>query len=260
MAGKNPYQLAVQLYTLRDSMKTPKDIAKTFQRVRKIGYRNVQVCGSDSISAMEVKEMADAAGLTIIGAHIGVTAFEADINNVIDQLHTWNCSYVAIPWLDSTKINTAALWKKTAKEFNKYGKILAAEGITLQYHNHHFEFQKYAGRTALEILYAESDPKYLQAELDTCWVARGGGEPTAWIRSLKGRIDQIHFKDMLILDREPIFAEIGEGNLYWEGILAACKYAKVKDFIVEQDSCPVTKDPFKSIEISYKNLCKMGLK
>ncbi len=56
---------------------------------------------------------------------------------------------------------------------------------------------------------------------------------------------------------QPVMAEIGEGNLDWPGILAACREANVQWYAVEQDICPG--DPFESLKISYQNLKQMGV-
>jgi len=58
---------------------------------------------------------------------------------------------------------------KTAKELSEIGKKLASEGITLSYHNHYFEFEKFEGKVVLDILFEESEEKYLKAEVDTYW-------------------------------------------------------------------------------------------
>ncbi|MFL7808595.1 MAG: sugar phosphate isomerase/epimerase, partial [Anaerolineae bacterium] len=56
---------------------------------------------------------------------------------------------------------------------------------------------------------------------------------------------------------EPTMAEIGEGNLNWPAILAACAEAGVEWYAIEQDIC--RRDPFESLKISYDNLRQMGL-
>lgn len=270
MAKKTTYQLAVQLFSFREHCKTERKAASTLKKLRKQGWRNVQVSGPiGGYDPLVVKKMADDAGLTIVGHHTNLPTLrdtEAR-NNLIDMLHVWNCNYTAVASIGGDERKTRAMWKARAREMTKYGKILAEEGITLQYHNHDFEFEKFGarsgagGQTGLEILYAESDPKYLQSELDLAWVARGGGDPAQWILDMKGRCDQVHFKDTVVQNREHIFTAIGEGNLNWPVILKACKKCKVKDFIVEQDRCPLTREnPFRSFQISYNNLKKMGLK
>ncbi|MBE3096710.1 MAG: sugar phosphate isomerase/epimerase [Planctomycetes bacterium] len=268
MATQRPSQLAVTLFTLRDFCNSPEDIVRTLARVRKIGYRNIQISGGGlmAVHPPDLARMAADAGLRIIGSHIALQMFRDGLKNIIWRLHQWNCPYVAIPWMAPEDRATLADWKARAKEFSALGRTLAKEGMALQYHNHHFEFHKFGGRaglggkTGLEVLYERSDPKRLQAEIDVAWVARGGADPAAWCLRMKGRMHQVHLKDWVMLANEPAWAEVGEGNLNWPAILRACKAAGVRTYIVEQDACPVTNDPFKSIEISLKNLRRMGLK
>ncbi len=95
----------------------------------------------------------------------------------------------------TAKMATGASPQSAAKSAKK----LAQAGLSFSYHNHSFEFVKFAGRTGLEILFEDSDARYLQAELDTYWVQHGGADPVAWIRRLDGRIPVIHLKDMVML-------------------------------------------------------------
>ncbi len=122
------------------------------------------------------------------------------------------------------------------------------------------EFAKAGGKTWLEIIYDKTDPKNLQAELDTYWVQAGGGDPAEWIRKYAGRLSVLHIKDMIIASGDQQrFAEIGEGNLNWPAILAAAKDAGVEWYCVEQDDC-YDSDPFDALKISLENLHQMGLK
>jgi sugar phosphate isomerase/epimerase len=120
---------------------------------------------------------------------------------------------------------------------------------------------RYGKRTGLEIIFEESDPRYLKAELDTYWIQHGGSDPADWIRRVKNRMPVVHLKDMAVITEgwnvQQMMAEIGEGNLNWPDILAACQEAKVEWYAVEQDVCQ--RDPFESLQISYQNLKAMGL-
>jgi sugar phosphate isomerase/epimerase len=268
MATQRQSQLAMTLYTLRDFCNGRDDTPHTLKRVHQIGYRNVQVSGRGlmELPPRELAKMAADAGVRIIGSHVALQMFRDDLAGIVQRLHDWECEYAAIPWIGPEERSNLADWKARAKEFSLLGKELAKEGITLQYHNHAFEFHKFGGRggiggrTGLDILYSSSDRKCLQAEIDVAWVARGGGDPAAWCARMKGRMDQVHLKDWLVVKDEPAWAEVGEGNLNMPAVLAACRAAGVKTYIVEQDTCPVTNDPFKSIEISLRNLRKMGVR
>lgn len=82
-------------------------------------------------------------------------------------------------------------------------------------------------------------------------------DPAAFLRKLGGRTMAVHFKDLKAnLDNTTEMAEIGEGNLNWDSIIAACQEAGVKWALVEQDTC--RRNPFESLKISYDYLTGKG--
>ena len=257
------YRVAAQMYGFRDFIKDPESMKSTLKRVKKMGYDYVQISGFGPIEASELKTICDGAGVEPIGAHIALKFFREDEKKVIEDCHAYGIGYVAIPWLPAAEYKTPADWKKLFKEFDAYAKRFAKEGIVVQYHNHAFEFEKFGikngkgGKTIMDMIYDET--KHLQAEIDFGWVARGGYNPVLWAQKLKGRLDQVHLKDWGIVGGNPEFRAIGEGSLDWPAIIKACKASGTKDFIVEQDTCIVTNDPFRSYEISRRNLQDMGL-
>jgi len=248
--------LAAQLYTLRNFTKTPADIAATLKKVREIGYQAVQLSALGPIPPEELKKLLDANGLTVAATHASFEKMRDDPRSVIAEHKVIGCEHTAIGGLPQDYRNAAG-YPRFAKEASVVAKRLKEGGLTWGYHNHSFELEKFDGRTGLDILYAESDPSVFTAEIDTYWIQHGGGDPAAWIRSLKDRIPLVHLKDMVVKDNTPIMAEVGEGNLNWPEILKACKEAGVKWYIVEQDTCQ--RDPFESLAISLKNLQKMGM-
>jgi sugar phosphate isomerase/epimerase len=111
------------------------------------------------------------------------------------------------------------------------------------------------GEYGLDILYANSDPRWVQAELDTYWIQHGGENPTAYIKKYEGRAPLIHIKDMAN-DAGRSFAEVGAGILDWPSIFHAAEAGGAVAYIVEQDTCPG--DPLDSIRISIENLKQWG--
>lgn len=251
--------IAAQLYTLRDFLKTPKDVAESFKKVSKIGYEAVQVSGMGPIDPVELKKIADDNGLEICATHIGFERMQQDIEGVIADHKLWNCKYVGLGSMPAEYRGSKEAYIKFAKDASVIARKLAEADLSFVYHNHAFEFIKFDGKTGLEYLYEESDKEAFNAEIDTFWVQKGGSDPAAWIKKMKNRMDIVHFKDMVINDKgEQIMAEVGEGNLNWPAILEACKEIGIKWHIVEQDVCQ--RDPFESLAISLKNLKEMGLK
>jgi len=250
--------LAAQLYTLRQSTQTAADFAETMRKLRAIGYTAVQVSGIGPIPPAEVKAMVDAAGLAICNTHIAYERLQNDLPAVIAQHHLWDCQHVAVGSMpDVYREAGEEGYRRFAREASEIGRRLREAGLTFSYHNHSFEFVRFGRRTGLDVIYEESDPRYLQAEIDTYWVQHGGGDPAQWIRKVASRMPVAHLKDMVIHGGQQIMAEIGEGNLNWPAILSACHEAGVEWYAVEQDECQ--RPPIDSLAISYANLRAMGV-
>ena len=251
--------LAAQLYTVRDHMKTASDFAATVKMVAAIGYKVVQVSGIGPISDADVKAALDDAGLACCITHVRLPwPWHAErVDAIIAQHKLWDCKNVAVGSMPDQYRADEAGFRRFCAEADAIGRKIYEAGLTFSYHNHSFEFVHFGKRTGLDLLYEETDPRYVQAELDTYWVQHGGGDPAAWIKKLKNRMPVVHFKDLVILNGQPTMAEIGEGNLNWPAIIAACKEANVEWYAIEQDVCQ--RDPFESLKISYDNLRAMGL-
>ncbi|NSW89784.1 MAG: sugar phosphate isomerase/epimerase [Firmicutes bacterium] len=248
-------KIVAQLYTVRNFTQTPEDIKKTLHRVKEIGYDAVQVSGFGAIDPYHLKDLADEAGVKIIVTHMPYNRMINDFDALVEEHKIWDCEYIGLGSMPPEYRKNAEGFVKFAKEFSKIARKFADEGLKFVYHNHKFEFEKFDGKTGMEILLNETDPEVFGFEIDTYWVQAGGADPVEWIKKVKGRMDVIHLKDMAIKEDKQIFAEIGEGNLNWPAILNTCKDIGVKWYCVEQDIC--LRDPFESLAISFRNLKSM---
>ena len=258
-------KLAVQMYTVREFTQTAAGLAESLKKIRDIGYTAVQISAIGDIPDAEVKAMADDLGLTICSTHVSpLDAPWIDLDKVIKQHELWNCKHIVVAMMpERFRDGTEASFKQFAQEMSEIGEKLHKAGFTFSYHNHSFELVRFGKRTGLDIIYDESDPQYVQAEIDTYWIQHGGGDSVEWIEKVSGRMPVVHFKDMVVRTDgksaagEQLMAEIGEGNLYWPNILDACEDAGVEWYSIEQDICQ--RDPFESLKISYDNLKAMGV-
>jgi len=248
-------QVALQLYTIRNLLKTPEDFKKTLPEVRRIGYQAVQT-GLGQMETKELKKIVECSGLRVIATHIPMERILGETDSVIEEHKILGAEYVVCPGLPE-ELHNADGYRKIAGELSRAGEVLARNGLTLGYHNHAIEFERYDGKTGLEILYSESDPRYLKVELDTYWAAYGGADPAAWCLKYAGRLPLVHVKDLGMKKNKPVFMEVGEGNLNWEAIIPACRKSGVKWYTVEQDIC--LRHPLESAKISLENLRKMGI-
>ena len=252
-------KIALTLYSLREYCKTESELDKTLERVRAIGYQAVQVSGVP-LKPELIRELADKHDLYICASHEGLDALRNDFDSLIGKLKTLKCTFTALGFPGDAFSTDPDDAGKFIKELDEYGRRFAREGIQFGYHNHELEFAHAGDSIFMERVYSETDPSTFFAEIDVHWVQRGGQNPADWIRKVKGRMPVCHFKDFTIVGREARFCEVGEGNLNWPEIIEACEETGVRWYVVEQDDPVEQRGIFESVEISFKNLKKMGVK
>lgn len=254
--------IAVTLFNLRAHCTTESDLDRTLGRLAAMGYQAIQVSGV-KLPAATIRQLLDRHKLHCVATHEDMAAIAGDPEPLVERLKILNCNFTApgSPGKDFAYTDLAAV-RQLAETFNRAGRVLKSHGIELGYHNHHRELMRIAdtGKTMLEVFCELTDPDRVKIELDVHWVTRGGGSPASWIRKLKGRIPVIHFKDFALVDSEPVFAEIGEGNLDWPEILKACRETGVRWYSIEQDKEFPGRDIFTSTKLSIDNLRMMGVK
>jgi sugar phosphate isomerase/epimerase len=251
-------RIAMNLYSVRDHCKTLDDLDRSFARLKSLGYLNIQISGV-SYNAAQIRELLDKNGLSCCACHDNLNDLTNSLDTVIKNMRILGCTFTALgyPGEEYFKADGAS---RLPGILESIGSKLRAEGLEFGYHNHSAEFEKFGDKTMLEMIYDNTSRKNVKAEIDTYWVHHGGGDPAQWILKLKDRIPAVHLKDYAILDRTPVFCEVGEGNLDWNRILTACRKAGVEWYIVEQDNPFKDRDIFESLGRSHGNLKKMGLK
>ncbi len=249
-------KLGLQLYTIRNAMTSRENTREAFHKMKALGY-DVAHCagyGTDGYDAEyeEFAELAQSEGIEICGTH---ESFGLMLSNPAESIRIHNvlgCKFMGIGGFHPKSVEEVEQFIENA---NTVGKNIHPYGFRFTYHNHAHEFGKLEnGKTVMDMLYEGLDPVTTSFCLDTYWVQYGGGDVRHWIDKLKGRIDIIHLKDMAFDPEGPYITEVGNGNLWWEGIMEAAEQAGVKYYVVEQDHCPG--DPFDSIRQSSEYMHK----
>ena len=254
----------------------------TFERVKKAGlsyFELSQVDMTDEFIA-QVLEASEKHGVRVMstslnykplfGANAKGFDVERDLERIIAANHKLGVTYVRDSLIPSICIHNEEGYYQAAEDLNRYGALLKDAGLKLYYHNHHFEFEKFHGKTGFELLVENTDPELVGFEIDVHWIQRAGNDPVQWLKRLAGREDLVHLKDYRIHfpDGEPSpdifhreqciqFAEIGEGNLDMKAIIEAAANGGAKYLPIEQDQT-YGKDPFDCIRTSVENIQKMG--
>ncbi|MFC5653604.1 sugar phosphate isomerase/epimerase family protein [Paenibacillus solisilvae] len=246
------FPVAVQPYTIREALS--QDYEGALEKVAAIGYKGIELGRPpQGISVARQKTLLDGLGMKVVGTHAGFDTFDFNAEEIADYLDEVDGGrFVAI----SLRFSSLEDVLEKAKKMNKAGEAFRKRDITFLYHNHDWEFEKFGGEYALDILLRETDPALVQTELDTYWIKKGGEDPSSYLRKLKGRAPMLHIKDVE-QGEEQFFAEIGEGVLDFKEIANTAEEIGVQWLVVEQDQS--RRDPFESLRISYENLTKLGI-
>ncbi|MFI6264846.1 sugar phosphate isomerase/epimerase family protein [Micromonospora sp. NPDC051006] len=230
-------RISIQLYTLRDQLAA--DLPGTLDALRRIGYRRVEHAGFVGRTAAQFRAALDDAGLRATSGHTGIPQpFDADTwERALADANTVGCRKIVHPWfgLDSTgqPIRDPQVYRALARDLNRAGRMAERAGVDFGYHNHQLEFVPLTdGQTGFDILTGETDPRLVHFELDLFWTWRGAADPVDIIRAHRGRIRQVHVKDM---DTNASFADLGDGLIDFGRIFAYEREAGIEEYIVERD-------------------------
>lgn len=234
-------KFGLQLFSVRDNFKTEEEARATFKKLNEMGYTEAQTAGCYGFAYDKFREMANDAGIEIVGTHDNFDMMKKDIEGSIENHKKLGTTNMGIGGF-------RPLCAKDVEDFivvaNKIAKRIAKEGMKFTYHNHSQEFIKLDnGKTTMEMLMEGLDPENTSFVLDTYWVQNAGGDVCTWIEKLSGRIDILHLKDMAVkYDEETgkvvsFITEVGNGNIDFKKVIETAEKCGVKYYCVEQDNC-----------------------
>jgi sugar phosphate isomerase/epimerase len=258
--------VGLQLYTVRHQL--GKDRKGTLKAIKEMGYVQVEAYEFPKYKALveDAKEL----GLSVNSTHIqwnsvfnpgapDVPSFE----KVVEEAHAAKIKHLVIATIDPKDRKSLDDYKRAAEKCNRAAAAAKAAGIQLTYHNHTFEFDPMEGtRAGYDVLMEEFSADML-FEVDAFWVQLGKRDPAKLIRSLKGRVTQMHLKDLAPGIKLPeriegwwslpveAFASLGDGVIPVNPIIEAAKEAGVQYCHIEQD---LSHDPMASIQRSLAYL------
>ncbi|MBE2215667.1 MAG: sugar phosphate isomerase/epimerase [Opitutaceae bacterium] len=257
--------IGLQLWTVRNPM--AQNAAATLRAVKDAGY--VQVELMNTASAAQIAPLARDVGLQITSSMIDwtsiVTPSAANVPPLSDALATAKAhglKYLVFGYIGKGHRETVKQMSALAAAANTFGRQCREAGVQLCYHHHSFEFAPLDGgkTTGWDVFVGEFDPALVKFEIDVFWAAIGGLDPVKTLRDLKGRVAQVHLKDLAKgtateWDEGKVpagaFKELGQGGLDMRRIIEVCDETGVDQCHVEQDQSP---DVLASIVTSAKYL------
>jgi sugar phosphate isomerase/epimerase len=239
--------VGLQLYSVREQC--AKDLPGVLAAVAKIGYKGVEFAGYHNRSAQDLRKLLDGNGLVACGTH---TPYESVLGDKLKETIEFNRvignKFLIVPWMEG---KTKQEWLDKAKLFNTLADQVKSAGMSVGYHAHAHDFEKFDGESAWDLFFGNTKPEVVM-QLDTSNCRDGGADPVAVLKKYPGRARSIHLK----ASGGGPEAVIGEDKVDWKAVFAFCEsQGKTEWYVVEHES---SKDPLDAVKRCFAALKAMG--
>jgi len=252
-----PAKLSVQLYTVRDQIKS--DISGTLHRVREIGFEYVETAfWPDNVSLQMAANYLQKAGLTVSSAHIEIPIGDKK-QLMLDTAAAYNCKkMIWHGWPEDKRYSSLEGTMELISIYNDASRFARSHGLEFGLHNHWWEYRnKVGGRYVYEVLLENLD-KEIFFEVDTYWVKVAGQDPVAIVKKLGERAPLLHIKDgpakwndSLPKDNPDPMTSVGKGTQNFPAIVKAAD-GNTEWMVVEMDK--TSGDVYVALKESYDYL------
>lgn len=180
--------LGIQMYSFMDG--NYNDWKENIRIAKEIGYTGIELFGPCfDIPVEELKSLLNELSLEVFSLH-------EQSNKIIERTEyakTLGLKYMGIG-METLRNHEEVL--AFAKKLNELGQYTNQYGIMLTYHNHTQEYASFVeGKTIIETLIEETNPKFVGFEIDAGWCAAAGVNPIDFIKKYADRVKLIHIKE-----------------------------------------------------------------
>jgi sugar phosphate isomerase/epimerase len=234
--------IGVQAYTYRNSF--PVNVTATLDTIQALGITEMEGPNPKNVSPEDFKKMLDERGITMPSIGADYMALVKDPEQFIKLAKLFGSKHIMVAWIPHGNTFTIDDAKKAVEDFNRVGKILRKNGITLCYHDHGYEFGRYEDSTLFDYIVKNTDPKYVSFEMDMLWTFHGGADPAKLLYKYKGRWKLMHLKDI----RKGVANDLtggtdtrndvalGTGQINVPEVLKAAKAVGIRHYFIEDES------------------------
>lgn len=270
---------AVQQIMLGTVTGTEKKAAETLRAVKNAGYEGIELNGfmikptpfivrvMTKLAGMPVgkgggldwEALVKAAGMSVVSVHEDLGSIRRDPDGILAEAKRFCTEYIVVTGMYRFDYSDRAAVAKLAHDLNEAGRRLKEGGVKLLYHNHNCEFRKVEQeKTAYQMLLEETDPEYVNFELDSYWPTEAGVDALALMKQLGERMKLYHINDrgtrISGASMTPILQsdsmELGYGNMNLTAMVEQAKANGVDAVILESHKNWADKSPIKSLELS----------
>ncbi len=239
----NGVPLGMVSYTYRQSLQ--KDMPTTLDSLKALKVYDMEFSSLFGKKATEIRKLLDERGMYCSSFGVSYQDALTKSDEVASNAKSLGAKFVRVAWIPHDGPFTKELADKTIADFSIIGKNLKENyGLEFCYHNHGFEFAPYEGGTFFDYLAKNTDPKYVNFEMDILWTFFPGIDPAKLLEQYPTRFKLMHVKDL----KKGIVGNLsggtssendvalGTGQLNLPAIMKAAKKAKIQHYYIEDES------------------------
>lgn len=237
-------KIGLQLYSVRNQIDG--NVEATLRTIKSWGITELEGGGTYGMTQDEYNKLLEKIGLKTVSIGGDFNELDKDPAKVVEKAKAFGVKFVMCSWIPHKGTQLTFEETKNAMQvFEKAGKLLAENGISLCYHMHGFEFDKYENGTLFDYMVKNTNKNYINFEMDIFWVKHPGQDPVALLKKYPDRFLMMHLKDRRpgtpnTLDGHADVETnvvLGSGDVGIAEIMANATY--VKHFFIEDESSRV---------------------
>ncbi|MBT8184003.1 MAG: sugar phosphate isomerase/epimerase [Eudoraea sp.] len=248
-------EIGLQLYSLRNEFK--KDVPGTFARINSWGITKLEDGndGTQGYTMEEYKALLAKYNLEIVSASAPFDELEQHPETALQRALEYGAKYLVCFWIPHEGTDyTAEDNEKAIAVFNKAGQLLKANGVTLVYHPHGYEFRPFKDMTLMDEMIRKAVS--FDFEMDVYWVAHAGEDPVEWLRRYPSKFKLMHLKDCekgvegnnIGASNVETNVVLGTGQIDIAAVVAEAKKMGLEYLFIEDESSKVVEQVPKSLK------------
>jgi sugar phosphate isomerase/epimerase len=236
-------EIGLQLYSLRNEFKT--DVPGTLAKIKEWKIKLIEGGGTYGLPVDEYKKLLQQNNLEMVSYGAGFEELAENPQAVIDNAKAFGAKFIMCAWVPHKEGEfTMDDVKKAIDVFSTAGKLMYENGLKFCYHPHGYEFRPYGNGTQFDYMVENTDPRYVNFEMDVFWVKHPGQDPVALLKKYPNRFLMLHLKD-----REPgtkgnqegrapdeTNVVLGKGDVGIADIMKEAKKIGIKYYFIEDES------------------------
>ncbi|WP_461096698.1 sugar phosphate isomerase/epimerase family protein [Spirosoma luteolum] len=229
-------------YTFRDSF--GKDVPATLDKIKGMGLTDIELSNLFGQTAPAMRTLLDQRGMRCSSYGVNYDDIVQKPDSVLMRAKALGAQYVRVAWIPHEGDLSVERADQAIRDFNTFGQRAKAQGLMFCYHNHGYEFHPYQHGTLFDYIVAQTNPDYVNFEMDIAWTYLPGQNPAALLAKYPKRFRLMHLKDVKKgvagNDKGKLAPEnsivLGTGQLDMPAILKAARAAGVDHLYIEDES------------------------